>query len=183
MRKFNAILTAAIMVLFLVHAVAGGFQLAGWLAGGSVIPQTAAWAMTVLVGIHTLLGIKLTANTLKAIRSSGASYYKQNRLFWLRRISGLAVMLFLIVHVVIFEGKGEGSSYRLSLFEGVQLASQILLVVSLALHILSNLKPAMLSFGIKSCKELGLDLLVVLSVLLLLMGAAFVVYYLRWNVF
>lgn len=183
MRKINAVLTSAIMILFLVHAAAGGFQLAGWLPGGSVILKIAAWTMTALIAVHMVIGIKLTADSVRAIRSSGASYYKENRLFWLRRISGFAVMLFLIVHVLIFVGEGEGSGYRLSLFEGAQLASQILLVVSLALHILSNVKPMMLSFGIKSYKELGLDLLVVLSVLLLLMGAAFVVYYLRWNVF
>ena len=183
MRKFNAMLTSAIMVLFLVHAVAGGFQLAGWLPGGSAVLKIAAWTMTALIAVHTVIGIKLTADTLRAIKSSGASYYKENRLFWLRRISGFAVMLFLITHVLIFVGQGEGSSYRLSLFEGAQLASQLLLVLSLALHIISNVKPAMLSFGIKSYKELGLDLLVVLSVLLLLIGGAFVVYYLRWNVF
>ena len=34
MRKANAIITALIMVLLLVHMILGGFQLAGLLQGG-----------------------------------------------------------------------------------------------------------------------------------------------------
>lgn len=183
MRKTNAIITAAIMLLFLIHAVAGGFQLAGWLPGGSVLLKTAAWTMTALVGVHIVIAVKLTADTLRALKSSGVSYFRENKLFWLRRLSGIAVMLFMLAHVLIFNGRGSGSSYRLSLFEGPQLASQILLVISLALHMISNVKPLLFSFGVKSFKELGQDIAVYLSVLLALAGAAFVVYYLRWNVF
>ncbi len=182
MRRINAILSMGILVLFLIHAVLGGFQLAGLMSGGSVLLKVMAWVMTGLIALHTVIGIKLTADSIKAIKKSGAHYFKENKLFWIRRISGFAIMVFILFHVLIFIGSSSGA-YRLNLFEGAQLASQILLVISIALHVISNVRPVMLSFGIKSYKELGLDIVLILSVLLFFMGAAFVVYYLRWNVF
>ena len=182
MRRFNAVLSMGILLLFIIHMVVGGFQLAGVLAGGSTVMKVLAYIMLVLIIIHFVIGTKLTVDSLRLIKKSGASYFKENKLFWVRRISGFAIMFFILFHVLIFMGKS-GDAYRLSVFEGAQLASQILLVISVAVHVISNVRPMMISFGIKSFKELGIDIVLVLSVLLFLAGAAFVVYYLRWNVF
>ena len=179
MRKLNAVITALILVLFLIHGVSGGFQLAGVIAGGSVIMKTLAYIMSALILLHTVIGVILTADTLKALGRSGAGYFKQNKLFWLRRISGLAVMVFIVSHIIIFIGVNDGA-YRLAEFGGVQLATQILLVVSIALHVISNAKPALISFGIKSFKEAGLDAALVLAGILIFAGIAFIIYYLRW---
>ena len=62
----------------------------------------------------------------------------------------------------------------------MQLAVQILMVLSIALHVITNVRPMMISFGIKSYKDLGIDIMLILSILLMLAGAAFVVYYIRW---
>lgn len=179
MRKLNAAVSMLILLLFLFHAVAGGFQLAGVIAGGKAIMQILAWVMTALIGLHTLIGIKLTADTIKALRRSGAGYFKENKLFWLRRISGLAIMVFIAFHIIIFLGENDGA-YRLHEFAGLQLASQILLVLSIALHVITNARPALISFGIKDFKEAGLDIALVLSGILIFTGAAFIIYYFRW---
>ena len=84
------------------------------------------------------------------------------------------------VHLEIF-GKGGGDPVRLSLFEVPQLITQILLVLSLVLHIITNIRPLMISLGMKSYKELVLDLALILSIILLFAGAGFTVYYFRWQ--
>ncbi|MBQ8922177.1 MAG: pilus assembly protein PilX [Oscillospiraceae bacterium] len=181
MRKWNAVLSMGILVLFLVHAVAGGFQLAGVIPGGNRILSIAAYLMTVLVLIHAVLGIILTVQTLKTQKRAGVSYFRENTLFWLRRISGFAVMFLLLAHVLIFEGTRRGGVFRLRFFGRVQLLSQILLVLAVAVHVLSNIRPLMTALGIRKYRRFLLDLLLILSVLLLFAGAAFVVYYIRWQ--
>ncbi|HAJ96430.1 MAG TPA: pilus assembly protein PilX [Ruminococcus sp.] len=182
MRKWNAILSMGILVLFLIHAIAGGFQLVGILSGGSQVLKILAWFMMILIVIHAIIGCKLTADTLKACKQSGTSYFKENRLFWLRRISGFSIMLFIVCHLLIFTNTTTDGIVRLHLFEGAQLATQILLVISIAVHVLSNIKPLLIALGTRGGREFLIDILLVLSVLLVGMAIAFIVYYLRWNV-
>lgn len=181
MRKWNALLTAGILVLFLIHAVMGGFQLAGILPGGNPVMHVLSWGMMALIFLHTLIGIVLTAQSLTALRKSGAPYFKENHLFWTRRISGFAVMFLILTHVLIFVGNRENGAYRLNAFGAVQLASQIMLAAALAVHVLTNIKPLMLALGAKGYREFVTDLLLILSVILLLSGAAFVIYFVRWQ--
>ena len=181
MRKYNAVLSMGILVLFLIHAIAGGFQLAGILSGGSAVMQILAWVMLGMILIHVIIGCKLTVDTLKACKQSGTSYYKENKLFWLRRSSGFAVMIFILFHVLIFLGRNENSVYRLNYFGTLQLISQILLVIAIAVHVLTNIKPLMIAVGTKSYAKILMDILFLLSVVLILSGIAFVIYYLRWN--
>ena len=182
MRRANAFISMLILALFLFHGIMGGFQLAGVIPGGSGLMKVMAWIMTVLIAVHGIIGIKLTADTFRTIKKSGAGYYKENRLFWLRRASGFAIMVFILFHILIFLGKN-GDAYRLSLFAVPQLISQILLVISVALHVITNVRPMLLSFGTKSWKDLGLDLCMILAGAMLFTGVCFIVYYIRWKVF
>ncbi|MBR1497311.1 MAG: pilus assembly protein PilX [Oscillospiraceae bacterium] len=177
MRKCNAILTAAILLLFLLHAILGSFQLAGL---GGTAAKPVAWAAAVLILVHTGIGVKFTADTLRVWKKTGVSYFRENRLFWARRISGFAVMALLLFHFTAFGDSG-GAAYRLKYFGRGRLAAQLLLVAAIALHVLTNVKPMLISFGVRSLKPRAGDILFVLSVLLLFFTAAFVVYYLRWN--
>lgn len=179
MRKFNAVLTAVIMVLFLIHAILGAFQMMGI---GNTVLKALSWAAMGLAAVHMIIGVRLTADTLRAQKSSGVSYFRENRLFWARRISGFAVMVLLFFHMSAFGYYADGA-YRLQWFNTGRLITQILLVVTLAVHIISNVRPVMISFGIRSLKEWAGDILFVLSVLFVFMAAAFIIYYLRWNAF
>ena len=183
MRKLNALLAMGIFALFLVHAAVGGLQLAGLAAGGSRVMTILAWLMAAIIVLHTLIGVKLTADTLSAIKKSGAGYFRENKLFWIRRISGAAVMLFIISHIILFMGERDGGVFRLSLFDGSALIGQLLLVLSAAAHIITNIKPLMISLGKKNGRELAIDILLVMSAILLLSGAAFIVYYIRWRTY
>ena len=176
MRKINAILTAAILVLFLLHGIMGAFTLTG-IAENAF--KLAGYLCMALIGVHAVIGILLMRDTLRAGKASGARYTKENRLFWARRISGFALLVLMFFHIGSFGYVGE-NGFRLRNFDAFRLAAQLLLVAALAVHIISNVKPAMISFGIRLLKGRSADILFVLSVLLLFMAAAFVIYYLRW---
>lgn len=181
MRKWNAIVCLLILVLLGIHAVGGGFQLMGIIDGGNSVLTYLAWTMGALLVVHVLFGIKLTIDSIIAGRKSGQFYLRENALFWARRISGIAVLLFVVCHLLIFYVSSSGV-YRLHDFGAVQLATQILLVVSLLVHLLTNIRPLLISFGIGGLRIYVKDILLILAVLLLFTGAAFLVYYLRWNV-
>lgn len=183
MRKVNAVLTIGILVLFVVHGIFGGFQVMGILPGGNQLLTRLSWLMMGLIAVHMVISIRLTADTLHALKMSGKSYFRQNQLFWARRISGFAVFVFVLFHIIIFLGKGSGAAYRLSYFGDLQLASQILLVVSTAIHVLCNIRPLFIACGAGKLRDYLKDVLLVLAVILLFTGIAFLLYYLRWNVF
>ena len=178
MRKANAVITARILILFILHGVLGAFQMVG--AGGTAHKVLARAAFTLII-IHTLIGVKYTVDSLRAIRKSGVSYPGENKLFWARRISGAGVMVLLGFHFGAFTQRLDGA-LRLAHFDGSKLAVSLLLVVMIAFHVIINVKPMLISFGIRGLKEKVFDILFVLSILLLFMAVGFVIYYLRWNV-
>ena len=179
MRKFNAKLTMLIMVLFLVHGIQGGFQMMGY-GSASTFRKVIAWTMTVLILLHGLIGIRLTTDSIRVWRRTGVGYFRENRLFWARRISGFAIMLLLLFPVTAF-GDRSGSVYRLAWFDRMKLLTQLLLVLSIAVHVISNVRPMLIGLGIRSLRERAPDILFVLAVLLFFMAGAFVIYYIRWN--
>lgn len=179
MRKFNAGLSAVILVLFLIHAVEGSFQLLGFRPASGFM-KALAWINTGLILVHMLIGIKFTIGTIKVSRNTGTSYRKLNALFWARRVSGSAVMLFLLFHVTAF-GTREDGIFRLARFTRAKLISQILMVLSIAVHVITNIRPLMTGLGIPKTKARSGDILLVLSVLLLFSAAALFFYYYRWN--
>ena len=182
MRKTNAVITVLVLVFFLIHAIMGGFQLFGVIPGGKTLMKVITPIMEAFILAHLVIGCKLTVDSLRAVKKSGKGYFRENKLFWVRRISGFAVMLFIFVHAPVFAGKNDDGVYRLAAFEGVMLTAHILFVMSLALHIVSNANPMLLSFGVKSFKELGLDIALILSFVLIFTAIAFIIYYVRWNV-
>ena len=90
------------------------------------------------------------------------------------------IMLLLAFHLTAFGYQTTGG-YRLYWFDDFKLATQLLLVAAIALHVITNVKPMLISFGVRSLKERTGDILFVLSVLLLFFASAFIAYYLRWN--
>jgi len=179
MRKVNAFSGIVLLILFLIHAAVGSLQAAGYLPGGNAIMNALAWALIAVIGIHAVIGVVLTVQTLTAIRKSGASYFAANRLFWARRLSGFAMLILIVIHTYIFMGYNNGA-FRLRFFGPCQLICQILLVLTLAVHLTANIRPSLISLGIRSLKAYAVDILAVLSVVCLVAAGAFVVYFLRW---
>ena len=177
MRRANTILTVLIMVFFLLHAVFGSFQMIG--VGDQSLKRLARVTVG-LVMIHALIGIKLSVDSLRIAKKTGAPYFKENQLFWARRISGLAIMIMIFFHMTAFADYGS-AMYRLKPFDGAKLAAQILLVAAIAVHVITNVKPLLIACGIRSLRKYAGDILAVLSIILLFFILAFIIYYLRWR--
>lgn len=176
MRKINMITVVGMMITFLLHAIFGSFQLIGI---GKNSMKIVAWILVFFIAVHTIIGIILTTSTLYSIKKSGKGYFKENKLFWLRRISGFLIIILMIFHLVIFRQKE--SSPRLQEFNTFSLITQILLVISILIHVISNIKPTLISFGITSLKRFSIDILIALSIFLLFFIIAFIIYYFRWQ--
>ena len=176
MRKLNMFLVIGMIVTFLAHAIMGSVQLFG--ADANTL-KGIAWTSVALIVAHMIVTTILTVETLHARRKSGAGYFKNNLLFWTRRISGFTIIIPLLMHLVIFRASN-ADAYRLQVFTTGKLISQILLVAAIALHVITNIKPVLISFGIRGLKSYFTDILFILSILLLFFAAAFAVYYLRW---
>lgn len=180
MRKYNTVISILIIILFLIHAIAGSFKLLGIVQGGSPILRIISFTMLILIIAHILIGIKLTIDSIKIGRKSGKFYLRENALFWTRRVTGFAMILLIICHVIMFTNRGE--VFRLNSFKEVQLVLSVIFVLTLLVHLLTNIKPLLISFGISGIRIYIKDILLVLAIILLISTFAFVIYYLRWNI-
>ena len=175
MRKFNAILTVLIMILFLDHAIFGSLQLFG--ANNVMVMKVTSRICAVLIFIHAAIGIKLTIDSIRVWR---APYFRENALFWARRISGAAIMVLIFFHMFAFSSTVNGN-LQLKPFTTAKTIMQILFVVSIALHVLTNIRPLFIAIGARSLKRFLPDILVILSIVLIISIAAFIIYYFRWQ--
>ena len=180
MRKLNTIVSLFLIILFLIHTIAGSFQMMKIIAGGNELMKNLSYVMLFLIGVHIIIGIKLTIDSVKIGKKSGKYYFRENAIFWTRRITGFAMILLIICHVLLFTSNG--MVFRLNDFNEVQLVLSILLVLALLIHILANIRPLLISFGISGFRLYVKDILLVLAIISLLGAFAFVIYYLRWNI-
>ena len=179
MRKLNMFLVVGMLVTFLAHAVMGALQLSG--ANTNTL-KPLAWVCVGLMTAHIVVSAGLTIQTLYACKKSGTGYFRNNLMFWAKRITGLAIVIPLVMHLMIFHSES-GDAFRLQVFTSGRMISQILFVAAIALHVLLNIKPLLTGFGVKENRAFSGDIIFVLSVVLLLLAAAFVVYCLRWTAF
>ena len=165
------------ILLLSAEEMMGSFMLLGISSGAG---KFLAWIGVGILAAHTVLGLLLTAQTFRASRSGGKLYGKQNALFWARRTSGLAILLMLFFHIGVF-GRVQDGVYILFPFTTVRLLTQLLLVASVFVHLLLNLRPLLVSLGIVRDKEQRGDLYLILSILVLFAAGSIILYYIGWN--
>jgi hypothetical protein len=180
-RKINAVISMGLIGLLLLHGIAGGFQLMGLIPGGSSLLEALAWIMLALLAAHIVIGVVLTAQTFRMSSKAGAAYVRENTIFWAGRISGFALTLLLLLHLLIFVRTGTGV-FRLHDFGIQELLGQMLLLASLTIHLLCNVKPLSIALGLHSGRGYGRDVLLILAVVMAFCALALMIYYLRWNV-
>lgn len=178
MRKLNGILARVVVVLFLIHAVMGCFMLQGR-SSVSCFPLTILLLVTVIA--HAILGV---IATIKAVRSGGSSgkwYFRQNKAFWIKRISGVSILLLLIFHMSVYVTSSNGV-YFLKEFTWVSLVSQLLFVLAIFVHLYVSIEGMLIAKGILQYKERKKDWLLVLSVFMLMIAATIIMYYVQWQI-
>lgn len=177
MRKINTILSVLLFLIFMIHGVMGSFMLLGV---GSSAGKILVWAGMVVLVAHTVIGTILTFQTFKASKKQENNYLKQNAVFWARRASGLAILILLFFHIGLF-GDVQDGVYILFPFTTVRLLAQLLLVAAFFIHLFINIRPLLMSLGIIRYKEWRGDIYLILSVLLLFITGAIIIYYIGWQ--
>lgn len=177
MRKINGIIAAVVLALFVIHGVLGALNLMNI---APIIIKWLSYTMLTLIAVHAVISIGLTFSSIRTAAKTKAPYFRQNRLFWARRISGILIMLLVAFHLTAF-GYTEGGVFRLVPFDVFRLVSQILFVLSIAVHIITCVKPMLITFGAKKLKPKAGDILFFVSAALLFMAIGFIIYYIRWQ--
>ena len=121
-------------------------------------------------------------NVSNGRHSSGRLFLslRENLAFFAQRISGFAMLLFILVHLLIFYVK-DSPKFVLHDFGVQQLTVSILLVACLVVHLVFGIRQLLISLGIRSFSEILADVLFVVSVVLLLSAIGFLIYFYRWN--
>ena len=179
MRKINSVLSIVIIVLFLLHMIMGSLLLLGIIPYIGAIMGTLPHLLGTAIFAHIIIGAKLGIDTLYAMKKSGVGYFSENKLFWVRRISGGAVLLFMILHASLFVRISHSGEYYPKLFDLPQLICSILFFISLMLHIASNIRPLVIALGAGKAETKIGSAAVILAILLLFAAVAFIYYFVR----
>ena len=158
----------------MIHGIMGSFMLNGV---GSSAGKLLAWIGVGILVVHTVIGVILTVQSLQTAKQSGKMYLKQNAIFW---ASGMAILILLLFHIGLF-GKEQNGTYILFPFTTVKMVTQLLFVAAIFVHIFINIRPLLVSLGIISYKERRSDIYLILSVLLLFIAGAVILYYIGWQ--
>ena len=172
LRQVNAVVAALLVLSFAAHGITNGLYLVGVLdepmKGIAHIAELFAW-------IHIFIGIFLTVQGFIASAKSGASYASENRRYIAVRISGILIAVFMLMHIIGFAHAENQRAFPLP-----ALIVNLLFVAALAVHIICNLRPQLMSLGLESSSVKGIA--VIAAVLLAAFALAFAITYLQWRV-
>ena len=176
MRRLNGILAFSAIVLFLVHGVLSALLMMDAAPFIRFLPHVTAG----IVGVHALISIGYTIRILCIAHRTRAPYFKENRLFWTRRISGFVILCLITFHMFAFSDNNS-EVFRLVPFDLYRLILQLLFLCSVAVHLIANVKPLLISFGTRKLRQKWGTVLFFVSACLLFMTIGFIVYYVRWQ--
>lgn len=181
LRKINAIITLVLLFLIIVHMLMGVFQMTGITLIAPLWKKILSYIMVSLVFLHAVIGVKLTHSSIKIAKNHEKCYFKQNWKFWLMRISGFLMIIFIAYHIYFFSNINS-QLVRLKFFGEIQLTVSILLVLAIFVHIGIGIRSLFISIGLERLRKFIKDSKWIFFVVLTISAIAFVIYYLRWNV-
>ena len=165
------------LIMFIVHGIFGALNMMNI---APLIVKVLSHTMLTLIAVHAVISLGLSVQSVRTAVRTKAPYFKMNRLFWARRISGVLIMALVFFHMTAF-GKNEGGVFRLVPFDLSCFILQMLFLLSISVHIISNVKPVLITFGAKRLKPRTGDILFIVSAALLFMAIGFIIYYIRWQ--
>lgn len=177
MRKINSYLVIFILALLAIHGLRGAFAL---LRLTELQLTSLAYTLLAAVIAHGLLGIAMTKDAIKEGLATGHWYLKENASFWTIRLTGLIILLSLWFHITCFT-VFDGGALFLREFTWLRLASQIIFILAIFVHLYCGAKPLLLKWGILSYRERRLDFLLVFSIFGAFFMAALISYFIYWN--
>ena len=145
MRKLNTIIVLIIMILIIDHIIFGSMHFLG--TGASVI-KPLAMIMFLLVLIHAVISMIITIRAEKVGFKTKARYNKENRQFWLRRASGMAIVILAFIHAYSMVKNEKGIPNITRMPKALRFSTP-LLILSVGIHLLGNIRPLLISLGIR----------------------------------
>ena len=181
MRKWNAITSLLLVFLLVVHLFMGAFIMMDIIQVSPIWKKSLSYFMVGLLILHMIFGIVLTIKSIKNTKQSGASYNRLNKRFWVARISGFSIIILALYHIWFFI-RLNSEAVRLKPFGIFQLIASLLLVIALLVHIITNIRPMIISFGAEQARKFAKDTMIVILMILMVGVVAFIIYYFRWNI-
>lgn len=178
MRKCNGILARVIIALFMLHALMGSLMLLGM---NTISFEPLSWTLLAAVVAHGVLGTVASIRTFKSGKGSGKWYFKENASFWIKRITGLVILIMLAFHVSAYTTYIDGVCF-LKKFTLLRMVAQVLLIVSIFIHLLVSIKPMLIARGVLKFKERTGDIVMLISIMMLLFAVAVIIYYIQWQI-
>ena len=161
MRKINTIIVLIIMLLLIDHTVFACMHLLGMNAG---VLKPLAMMMLLFTVIHAIVSLLVTIKAEKVGISTKARYNKENRQFWSRRVSGVLVLVLALLHGHMMMKNGNGVP-RIARMPKVFGLATPLLIVCIWIHLLTNVKPLLISLGVRNQDKKERIIKVLLTVL------------------
>ena len=149
------------MILLLDHLIFGGMYLFG--VGNGVI-RPLAISMLVLTIIHAIISMIVTIRAEKAGFKTNARYNKENSEFWQRRVSGVLILVFALMHAYILSKNEQGIRRIVSLPKIFEFTTPAL-IISVYFHILSNIRPLLISLGVRNIEKKERIIKVILTII------------------
>ena len=177
MRKWNNLLARVIILLFLLHALMGSLMLLGI---STITLKPLSWLLFGVVILHGIFGIISTIPSIRTARKTGQWFLKENVAFWTKRISGIAILLLLSLHITAYTTSVNGKFF-LKEFTMCRMIAQILLILSIFIHLMVSIRSMLIAKGTIKFKERTVDWMLVLSIMMIIFTIAVVAYYIQWQ--
>lgn len=178
MRKWNNILARVVIGLFLLHAWMGSLILLGV---SNISFRPLSWLLFGTVIAHGVLGILATVQAVKSGKTNGKWYLCQNAVYWTKRFSGLAILILLCFHISAYTTV-VGGAFFLKEFTLGRMMAQLLLILSVFIHLAVSIKSMLIAKGVLKFREQTVDWMMVLSLMMLFFAAAVVIYFIQWQI-
>lgn len=197
--KCNAVVVVLMLLLFLTHGIMASMSTLGLFGNfGTTFSGLAFYLMFVHIGLTVLRTFQMFIPSLRSIKECKAycqdkggflkgigtmfaeanltaKLKKQSSNFWITRFSGIVFLVLVYVHKTWI---GFGASIGVAGY--IMYALQTLLILSLGVHVIFNLKPLFSKIGIRNTKILLPISKALLSLILIFIMYGLAVYYFRF---
>lgn len=147
MYRIHALFAVLLLVLLVLHLAAAAVTL---LTAAFFAQEMLRCFFFAVVCMHGLLAL------WRVLRGKGLrelmAYPGKNKTYWLRVGSGIAVFLLLLIHRTLWTEQ-TGFGLLPKNFTQGSLVVQMLFLIVLATHIMSNIRPLLLDFGVDSVRR------------------------------
>ncbi len=178
MRKINTMLVRLILLLVLMHAFMSCLLMLGL---SSITLKPLSYLLLIVVCIHAFLSILSTIPSIQIGIQSGQWYFKENASFWIKRITGLLILILVFFHISAYTTIVDGHFF-LKEFTFIKLISQLSLVLSIFIHVLVSIKSMLIAKGEMDFKERRIDWMFIVSIFLIFVVGSILYYYIQWQV-